>query len=64
MGLGGGVAKFFAAILISGACAMGMPSDPSFADLMDRPERLSRVANDQAAVETLIRARARITRSA
>ena len=40
------------------------PLPPHLADLMDRPERLTRVANDQAAVETLIRARARITRSA
>ncbi|KAA0122965.1 threonine synthase [Methylobacterium sp. P1-11] len=35
---------------------------PHLADLMDRPERLTRVANDQAALETLIRERARITR--
>jgi threonine synthase len=31
---------------------------------MDRPETFSRVANDQAAVETFIRERARITRGA
>ena len=37
------------------------PLPPHLADLMDRPERLTRVANDQAALETLIRARARIT---
>ena len=32
--------------------------------LMDRPERLTRVANDQAALEALIRERARIARGA
>ena len=37
---------------------------PHLADLMDRPERLTRVANDQAAVEHLIRERARIARAA
>ena len=37
---------------------------PHLADLMDRPETFSRVANDQAAVETFIRERARITRGA
>ena len=37
---------------------------PHLADLMERPERLTRVANDQAAVEALIRERARITRGA
>ena len=37
---------------------------PHLADLMDRPERMTRVANDQAAIERLIRARARITREA
>ncbi|MGU3542436.1 threonine synthase [Methylobacterium sp. A52T] len=37
---------------------------PHLADLMDRPERLTRVANDQAALEALIRERARITRGA
>ena len=37
---------------------------PHLADLMDRPERMTRVANDQAAVEALIRDRARITRGA
>ncbi|WP_375454737.1 threonine synthase [uncultured Methylobacterium sp.] len=37
---------------------------PHLADLMDRPERMTRVANDQAAVERLIRDRARITRVA
>ena len=31
---------------------------------MDRPERLTRVANDQAALEALIRERARIARGA
>jgi threonine synthase len=31
---------------------------------MDRPERMTRVGNDQAAVEALIRDRARITRGA
>ena len=40
------------------------PLPPHLADLMDRPERLTRVANDQAAVEALIRERARITRGA
>ena len=40
------------------------PLPPHLADLMDRPERLTRVANDQAAVEAHIRARARITRAA
>ncbi|MCJ2071373.1 threonine synthase [Methylobacterium sp. J-030] len=40
------------------------PLPPHLADLMDRPERLTRVANDQAAVEKLIRERARITRGA
>ncbi|MFD0935793.1 hypothetical protein ACFQ12_11455, partial [Methylobacterium trifolii] len=37
---------------------------PHLADLMDRPERMTQVANDQAAVEALIRDRARITRGA
>jgi len=37
---------------------------PHLADLMDRPERVTEVANDQAAVEALIRERARITRGA
>ncbi len=37
---------------------------PHLADLMDRPETFSRVANDQAAVETFIRERARITKGA
>ena len=37
---------------------------PHLADLMERPERVTRVANDQAAIETLIRQRARITRGA
>ncbi len=37
---------------------------PHLADLMERPERVTRVANDQAAVEALIRERARITRGA
>ena len=37
---------------------------PHLADLMDRPERMTRIANDQAAVERLIRDRARITRGA
>ncbi len=37
---------------------------PHLADLMDRPERLTRVPNDQAAIESLIRERARITRAA
>ncbi|TXM91631.1 threonine synthase, partial [Methylobacterium sp. WL122] len=37
---------------------------PHLADLMDRPERMTRVGNDQAEVEALIRDRARITRSA
>mgnify|MGYP002652629131 CR=1 FL=1 len=32
---------------------------PHLADLMDRPERVTEVANDQAAVEALIRERAR-----
>lgn len=35
---------------------------PHLADLMDRPERLTRVANDQGAIERLIRERARITK--
>jgi threonine synthase len=38
------------------------PLPPHLADLMDRPERMTPVANDQAAVERLIRERARITR--
>ncbi|WP_375465167.1 threonine synthase [uncultured Methylobacterium sp.] len=37
---------------------------PHLADLMDRPERMTRIANDQSAVEALIRDRARITRGA
>ena len=37
---------------------------PHLADLMDRPERVTRVPNDQAAIESLIRERARITRGA
>ncbi len=37
---------------------------PHLADLMDRPERFSVVANDEAAVERFIRERARILRSA
>jgi threonine synthase len=37
---------------------------PHLADLMDRPERMTPVANDQAAVERLIRERARITKGA
>jgi threonine synthase len=37
---------------------------PHLADLMDRPERVSVVANDEAAVERFIRERARILRSA
>ena len=37
---------------------------PHLADLMDRKETFSRVANDQAAVETFIRERARITKGA
>ncbi|GJE12150.1 threonine synthase [Methylobacterium longum] len=40
------------------------PLPPHLADLMDRPERLTRVGNDQAAVEALIRERARIARGA
>ncbi|WP_342109715.1 threonine synthase [Methylobacterium sp. SI9] len=40
------------------------PLPPHLADLMDRPERLTRVENDQAALEKLIRERARITRGA
>lgn len=40
------------------------PLPPHLADLMDRPERLTRVTNDQATVEALIRERARITRGA
>jgi threonine synthase len=37
---------------------------PHLADLLDRKESFSRVANDQAAVETFIRERARITKGA
>ncbi len=37
---------------------------PHLADLMDRPERVTRIANDQGAVERLIRERARITKGA
>ncbi|WP_336486104.1 threonine synthase [Methylobacterium nigriterrae] len=37
---------------------------PHLADLMEREERVARVANDQAAVEGFIRERARITRGA
>ncbi|MDP4023396.1 threonine synthase [Methylobacterium sp. NEAU 140] len=37
---------------------------PHLADLMDRPERLTRLPNDQAAVERLIRERARIGKAA
>ena len=40
------------------------PLPPHLADLMDRPERLTRVGNDQAAVEALICERARIARGA
>ncbi|MGU3540159.1 threonine synthase [Methylobacterium sp. A54F] len=41
------------------------PALPShLADLMDRPERITRLANDQAAVEGFIRARARAAREA
>ncbi|MET0428635.1 MAG: threonine synthase, partial [Microvirga sp.] len=40
------------------------PLPPHLADLMDRPERMTRVENDQAALEKLIRERARITRGA
>ncbi|NEU11576.1 threonine synthase [Methylobacterium sp. BTF04] len=40
------------------------PLPPHLADLMDRKETFSRVANDQAAVETFIRERARITKGA
>ena len=37
---------------------------PHLADLMERKERITQIANDQAAVEALIRERARIGRSA
>ena len=37
---------------------------PHLADLIEREERVSRVANDQSAVESFIRERARIVRSA
>jgi threonine synthase len=37
---------------------------PHLDDLMERQERVSRVANDQSAVESFIRERARITRGA
>ncbi|TXM74696.1 threonine synthase [Methylobacterium sp. WL69] len=36
---------------------------PHLADLLDREEKFSRVANDQAAVESFIRAHARITKA-
>ena len=37
---------------------------PHLADLMDRPERMTHVAADQAAIESLIRERSRVTRGA
>ncbi|MGV7030140.1 threonine synthase [Methylobacterium symbioticum] len=50
---------------VAQATGGGRPAlPPHLADLMERPERVTRVANDQAAIETLIRARARITRGA
>ncbi|GLS43383.1 threonine synthase [Methylobacterium brachythecii] len=56
-------AKFPDAVsLATGAGRPALP--PHLADLMDRPELVSNLANDQAAVERFIRERARITAGA
>ncbi|GEP02606.1 threonine synthase [Methylobacterium oxalidis] len=56
-------AKFPDAVVkATGAGRPALP--PHLADLMDRPERVARVPNEQAAVEAFIRERARITRGA
>ena len=51
-----------AVVAATGGLRPALP--PHLADLMDRPERFARVANDQAAIEAFIRERSRITKAA
>ena len=51
-------AKFPEAVLRATGVRPELP--PHLAELMDRPERFARLANDQAAVERFIRERARV----
>ena len=48
-------AKFPAAV--KDACGVDAPLPPHMADLFDRPERVTQVPNDLAALEALIRER-------
>jgi threonine synthase len=57
-------AKFPDAVEAATGGAVRPELPPHLADLMDRPERLSRVANDPAAVAAFIRERARAVRTA
>jgi threonine synthase len=52
-------AKFPDAVAAATGGRARPPLPPHLADLMDRPERLTRVGNDEAAVEAVIRERAR-----
>jgi threonine synthase len=51
-----------AVVAATGGLRPALP--PHLADLMDRPERFARVANDGAAIEAFIRERSRITKAA
>ncbi len=51
-----------AVVAATGGLRPALP--PHLADLLDRPERFARVPNDQAAVETFIRERSRVTKAA